>query len=223
MLAGQHLAGEVDGERSFPHAEIQVGHRGVAVQEVGVGECRVVVEYVEPAELVDHTSDGTDDARLLGQVDGDGQCITPGVPDTGGHPLGPSAVDVEHGHRGTLPSQCAGSGGPDAPGATGDHGHLAGNPPLARVGHLRTSERRSGGTGRNEPWTWIPLGARVAHDRLMVRPAPDMAPSPIGPTAQLVAGPRHRSMLPSTAWTSISASSSAENVRLSREARFSSN
>ena len=51
VLARQHLALEIDLQSSLPHLEGQVGHRGVAGQEVRVGERRVVVQHVQATKV----------------------------------------------------------------------------------------------------------------------------------------------------------------------------
>ena len=165
MLTGQHLAGQVDGQRALPYLEVQVGHRRVTVQEAGVGQRGVVVQHVEPSEPVDHAADGQDHTFLLGQVDPDGECVATRGNDLGGHPLGPGPVDVEDGDPGTFPGQRMRRGGPDASGTTGDHGHLARHASPARVGHLRTPNRTLRATRRIGLRTWFPREWRATAGR----------------------------------------------------------
>ena len=126
---------QIDRQCPFPDVEGQVGHRGVPGQEVRVGQRRVVVEHVEPSEVVGHRPDGANDRRFIGQVGDHGECLAARRPDRLGDPVGPGRIDIQDGHRSPLTGEGVGRGSTDASGAPGDQGHLSGHPSLVSVAH----------------------------------------------------------------------------------------
>ena len=127
VLAGEHLAAQVDVHGPLPDLLGQLGDQRVPRQEIRVGQGGVVVEDVETSESIDggrhRGADVGFDREVGSDPDGDASVVH----DALRHPCCLGLVDVDDHHRSPFAGQCAHRGGTDPAGTAGHHGHFVGD------------------------------------------------------------------------------------------------
>src|SRR5207247_566058 len=96
VLAAHDMSLEVDGDESVEELHVEIDD--IHVECVGRRVGSVVVEHVKAAEGLDGGLDHADDARLVGDVDLDGNR----APKLSSNSFGGGAVDVGYDNRGAL-------------------------------------------------------------------------------------------------------------------------